>query len=294
MTDSAQVLSRDSYLLFIELRLFWAVAFIYGLSLLLFLFHVFTRLTGPARAGRFLIWTGGVAHAALLTLRAFEAGRFPALTFYEGLMWFSCAAALTYLYNSEAYRGVYLPGAFVAAISFGASLYALFALSPAVEPLSPGLQSRWFAVHVALVFLSYAVLSVSASIEASYLVAAALLRRGRGAYGFTEAMLEDFHALSFRLVSLAFPILTLAIFSGAAWTGKTWGQYRNWEASEIWSIVTWTVFTLYLHSMSRPSTSGARASIFNLMGFACIVMAVLGAGWLAALLGMPGPGAYAL
>ncbi|CAG1065188.1 Cytochrome c biogenesis protein CcsA [uncultured bacterium] len=288
------ILSRDSFLLMAELRLFWLVAAFYAFSLILHLFHVFSRGESAGKTANTLLWVGAVIHVGLITLRTFETGRAPFQTLYESLSFFACSAVLTYLFVSRRWKGIYLPGTLVAALAFGACMYALLSRSPAIEPLSPPLQSWWFEWHVVLAFFSYAVFIVSAAVEISYLAVKPLLKSGDGQYGFRADMLEDFHGTALRLVLFGFPLLTFAIFSGAAWANVAWGRYWSWDPKETWSLITWTVFTLYLHSKAIPSMRGTPASVFNILGFICMLMTFLGVNWLAKLLGIPSMHVYAV
>ncbi|MBI5587112.1 MAG: cytochrome c biogenesis protein CcsA [Deltaproteobacteria bacterium] len=227
---------------------------------------------------------GVIAQAGLIVLRAFEAGRAPFQTLYESLSWFALCASVTYLYESRRWKNIYFPGVFVSALSMGACLYALFAGSPAIEPLSPALQSYWFEWHVILAFFSYAVFAVSASIEAAYLILSPFVKKGGATgYGVNTENIRDFHRSAFRLVLFGYPLLTFAIFSGAAWANNTWGRYWSWDPKETWSLITWTVFTIYLHSKTIPALKGWPASVFNIIGFICVMMAFPGVNWLASL-----------
>jgi cytochrome c-type biogenesis protein CcsB len=295
MLSYEAILSRDSYLLHIELRLFWFIAFLYGLSLVLHVFHAFTRSTLAGRYAHGLLWIGGILHIGLMGLRTFEGGRAPFQTLYETLSLFACSAVITYLHVSGRWAGVRLPGILVSGLSLGASLYSLMSRDPAVEPLSPPLQSYWFEWHVILAFFSYAVFVVSASIEATYLALRPFVKRGGAeGYGLTQENIEDFHSTAFRLVLFGFPFLTFAVFSGAAWANEAWGRYWSWDPKETWSLITWTVFTLYLHARAIPSFRGLPASVFNIIGFICMMMTFLGVNWLAKLLGIPSLHIYAV
>ena len=288
------ILSRDSFLLAAELRLFWLIAALYAFSLILHLFHVITRGASAGKTANSLLWAGALLHIGLLTLRTIETGRAPFQTLYESLSLFACSAVLTYLFVARRWKGIYLPGTLVSALAMGACLYALLSRSPAIEPLSPPLQSWWFEWHVVLAFFSYAVFIVSAAIEISYLVVKPLLRSGDGQFGFQRETLEDFHSTALKLVLFGFPLLTFAIFSGAAWANEAWGRYWSWDPKETWSLITWTVFTLYLHSKAIPSMRGTPASVFNILGFICMLMTFLGVNWLAKLLGIPSMHTFAV
>lgn len=289
------ILSRDTYLLTIEVRLFWFVAGVYGVCLSLYLAHLLTKKTLPGRVANIVLLGGVILHGGMILLRTLEAQRAPFQTLYESLSWFAWTSSLTYLYVGRRWADIYLPGIPVTLLAMGASLYALLTRNPAIEPLSPPLQSWWFEWHVILAFLSYAVFVVSCAVEITYISIKPLLGRGTGlGYGLTLENLEAFHRTSFRLALFGFPLLTFGIFSGAAWANEAWGRYWGWDPKETWSLITWTVFAMYLHSMSIPGWNGRPASLFNILGFICMMMTFLGVNWLAKLLGIPGLHLYAI
>ncbi len=295
MLNYETILSRDAFILSVEMRLFWLIAFGYGLAFILYIFHIVTRGVPAGRAARFVIWIAAFLHVILIIYRTFEAMRAPFQTLYESLSWFACMTAIVYLYVSRDWKKVYLPGVFVSAAAMGASLYALLGRTPAIDPLAPALKSYWFEWHVIFAFFSYAVFVVSAAIEASYLIIRPFLKRGYDrCLGFTPGMMEGFHKKAHRLVLFGYPLLTFTLFSGAAWANEAWGKYWSWDPKETWSLATWTVFTVYLHCMSIERFKGLPASVINLIGFACMLMTFLGVNWLAKLLGIPSLHVYAV
>lgn len=289
------ILSRDAFLLTIELKLFWSIALFYGICLFLFLAHLITKNTSIGKAATDILWANVVLHAALILFRTFEAQRAPFQTLYESLSWFAWSASITYLYAARKWKDVFLAGIPVTLLSMGACLYALLSRNPAVEPLSPPLQSWWFEYHVILAFLSYAVFVVSCGVEIVYLFIKPRLEKGLSyGYGLDLDNIESFHKTSFKLVLFGFPLLTFGIFSGAAWANDAWGRYWSWDPKETWSLITWTVFAMYLHSMTIPKWKGLPASMFNILGFICMMMTFLGVNWLAKLLGIPSLHIYAV
>jgi len=279
----------NSYLLGIELRLFWSATLLYAIGLLLFILQTVMRMDILGKAAKALVFSGLLTGILQLSLRTFETGRFPVHTLHETLAWFALGTVAVYLYSTRRWNGVYLPGIMVSLISSGACFYALTVSTPAIEPLSPMLQSGWFAFHRFCLFFSYALFSVSASVELSYLVLSSLAKKsGRRVYGLTAAELYTFHSSAFRLVLAAYPFLTLSIFSGGVWADATFGRYWSWDANQNWTLITWTLFTVYLHARRVPALSGRTASAFNIFGFASILLATfLGANWLATLFGIP-------
>lgn len=289
------ILSRDAFLLAVELKIFWFVAFLYGVCLFLYLIHLVTKKNSIGKTAEGILWTAVVSHAVLIIFRTIEAGRAPFQTLYESLSWFSWTTSLTYLYVSRRWDNIHLAGIPVTLMSMSGMLYALLSRNPAVEPLSPPLQSWWFEYHVILAFLSYAVFVVSCSIEITYLFIKPRLKQGKSFnYGLDINSIEVFHTASFKLVLFGFPLLTFGIFSGAAWANEAWGRYWSWDPKETWSLITWTVFAMYLHAMTIAKWKGLPASLLNILGFICMFMTFLGVNWLSKLLGIPSLHVYAV
>jgi ABC-type transport system involved in cytochrome c biogenesis permease subunit len=179
----------------------------------------------------------------------------------------------------------------VAAIAAGACFYALLGRSPELRPIPPALQSPWYVWHVVVAFLAYAVFVVSFAVELSQLLWARwFTARGR-LFGLPQ---EGFYRYAHRLVLFGFPMLSFAIFSGAAWAEEAWGRYWSWDPKEVWSLITWTVYAMYLHSKAVPAWRRNLSPALNILGFVCMVMTFLGVNWLAKLLGIPSLHAYAV
>jgi len=294
MSNLETLLSRDAYLLAIEIRLFWFVAIVYGVCLVLYLIHLTTKKTGPGRLGTNTLWLGVITHAGLILLRTFEGQRAPFQTLYESLSWFAWSATATYLCVQSRWRGIHVPGFIIAGIAMAACLYSLLIRSPEIAPVPPALQSPWYEVHVVAAFFAYAVFVVSFSIEVCYLRFKISTPHPKGQSGIFGHVDEEFHRWTHRLVLFGFPFLTFAVFSGAAWANDAWGRYWSWDPKETWSLITWTVYAMYLHTKAVGKWKGMPASILNLIGFVCMIMTFLGVNWLVKLLNIPSMHTYAV
>jgi cytochrome c-type biogenesis protein CcsB len=231
----------------------------------------------------------------------------PFQSLYESLAWFAWMTVVAYLII-EWRRRVRIPGFFVSLVAGGAVLYALLGQSPEIKPLFPALQSTWFFWHVAIAFGSYAIFVVAVSVELSYLMQLGLWKLGErrlptvvwwllrlllwpfrvsGDYGLTRENIARFHRSVHQLVLFGFPMLTFGIMSGAAWANEAWGVYWQWDPKETWSLITWFMFALYLHTRGRPTWKGAPSSVIMILAFACMVTTFVGVSWLAKLFGIP-------
>lgn len=187
-----------------------------------------------------------------------------------------------------------MPGIFVTMLSIAALFLAVNKYSPVVTPIAPALQSPWYFWHVLIAFGAYAVFVVGCSVELSYLIIKALgsAKKSWEDFGLPSADVETFHGLSYKLILLGFPLLTFGIISGAAWADQAWGRYWSWDPFEILSMITWTSFGMYLHSMSIPKWRNLWGSTFCLMGFVAMLITFMGSGFLTRLFGLYSMHAY--
>lgn len=287
------LLDQKVLLLSLEIRLFWLVVGLYLLSLLFHLLYFFepTPPKWGKRATKLLLM-GALLHTMVIFLRTIEAQRPPFQTLYESLSWFAWSGVVTYLFMKRKWRDIFASGFMVTLVALLACLYSLFVLSPEITSLVPALQSGWFLWHGILAFMSYAVFVVAASVEVTCLFFRAS-KNVASRYGLPSASLGLFRKEASRLILFGFPLLTFGIISGAAWANEAWGRYWSWDPKEVWSLITWTVFALYLHCLSLPKWRDLPASLLNLLGFICMIMTFVGINWLSKLLGIPSLHAYA-
>ncbi|HEY9906325.1 MAG TPA: c-type cytochrome biogenesis protein CcsB, partial [Thermosynechococcaceae cyanobacterium] len=82
--------------------------------------------------------------------------------------------------------------------------------------------------------------------------------------------------LSYRIIGLGFPLLTIGIIAGAVWANEAWGSYWSWDPKETWALVTWLVFAAYLHARITKGWQGRRPAILAATGFAVVWICYLG------------------
>lgn len=286
-----EILLRDAFLLGIELKIFWLVALLYGLCFITGIIYLISTDKSVGKALTIGLRVTAVIHTLLILYRTYEGQRPPFQNLYETLSWFAWFANVTYLYAQSRWRDVHLPGLFVAGIAMAACLFSLLTRSPVIAPIPPALQSPWYEAHVITAFLAYAVFTVSFSVEVCYLKFRTSPEETPGIFG---SMDEEFHRWTHRLVLFGFPFLTFAVFSGAAWANDAWGRYWSWDPKETWSLITWTVYAIYLHTKTIGRWKDMPASVINILGLICMIMTFLGVNWLVKLFNIPSLHAYAV
>ena len=82
--------------------------------------------------------------------------------------------------------------------------------------------------------------------------------------------------ISYRMIGLGFPLLTIGIIAGAVWANEAWGSYWSWDPKETWALITWLVFAAYLHSRLTKGWQGRRPAILAASGFLVVWVCYLG------------------
>ena len=82
--------------------------------------------------------------------------------------------------------------------------------------------------------------------------------------------------VSYRMVGLGFPLLTIGIIAGAVWANEAWGSYWSWDPKETWALITWLVFAAYLHARITRGWQGRRPALLAASGFVVVWVCYLG------------------
>nr|AWI68314.1 heme attachment to plastid cytochrome c [Pediastrum duplex] len=87
---------------------------------------------------------------------------------------------------------------------------------------------------------------------------------------------DDLDNLSYRILGVGFPLLTIGILSGAVWANEAWGSYWSWDPKETWALLTWLVFAIYLHTRITKGWQGKKPAIIASLGFFIVWICFLG------------------
>jgi cytochrome c-type biogenesis protein CcsB len=82
--------------------------------------------------------------------------------------------------------------------------------------------------------------------------------------------------ISYRIIGLGFPLLTIGIIAGAVWANEAWGSYWSWDPKETWALITWLIFAAYLHARITRGWQGRRPAILAATGFIVVWICYLG------------------
>ena len=126
-------------------------------------------------------------------------------------------------------------------------------------PLVPALQSYWLWLHVSVTLLGEAFFAVAFVTSLLFLGAEAGAGRTRGRMGRRRG--RQYDDVSYRAIAAGFPLFTLGgLIFGMIWAYRAWGTYWSWDPKEVWSLITWLVFALYLHTRIVMGWKGRRSA----------------------------------
>jgi cytochrome c-type biogenesis protein CcsB len=90
------------------------------------------------------------------------------------------------------------------------------------------------------------------------------------------SLAETLDNISYRIIGLGFPLLTIGIIAGGVWANEAWGSYWSWDPKETWALITWLVFAAYLHARITRGWQGRRPAILAAAGFVVVWVCYLG------------------
>jgi cytochrome c-type biogenesis protein CcsB len=232
----------------------------------------FRRATFGLLIVLWLIHTGGIG---LRWVESYQQGigHAPLTNFYESMVFFGWALALAIIITRIKFKAdiimlLGLPLIFL-------TMASTFLMDHEIEPLIPALQSNWLIAHVVTCFLGYAGFAISFVAALVLIIFHITGSRHESAKG--GKVLDE---IVYKAVLAGYPMLTIGIITGAAWADYAWGAYWSWDPKETWSLITWLVYSAFLHARLARQWKGLRTALLSVLGFAAVLFTYFGVNYL--------------
>jgi cytochrome c-type biogenesis protein CcsB len=251
----------------------------------------------------------------LLLIRWEISGHFPLSNLYESLMFLAWCCTFVYLIYSTSFSISVekILGSITASSALLMNAFATFSLPKEMQqsaPLVPALQSNWLMMHVSVMIISYATLIIGSLLSILFLILNKLSTSKLNLWEKQDNFLSEYSiqtvknitnntiltpkhikyfvdskmtllkinldSLSYRIIGLGFPFLTIGILSGAVWANEAWGSYWSWDPKETWALLTWLVFAIYLHTRLTKGWQGEKPAVIASLGFIVVWFCYLG------------------
>ncbi len=264
------------------------VTFIYFAAFAGYLVRMVSGREFWGRMGTIAASVGLLAQTVALALRWVASyrmgiGHAPLTNLYESLIFFAWAIVALYLTIEWRTKNRSL-GAFVVPVAFLCMAFA--SLSPGInsriQPLIPALQSNWLTTHVLTCFLGYAAFTVAFALGLMVLLKSWQGNPDENAPRFLRLIpaADSLDELIYQSTVLGFVFLTIGIMTGSVWAHYAWGSYWSWDPKETWSLITWLVYAIMLHSRYVRGWRGKRMAVMAIVGFLSVLITYLGVNYL--------------
>ena len=136
-------------------------------------------------------------------------------------------------------------------------------MDPAIGQMMPVLNSPLLSIHVSIIMMSYALLSLTFICGIM-----GICMRSHG---------EELQALSRLFLYPALTCMGFGIFIGAIWANVSWGNYWSWDSKETWALITFMIYAVVVHTQSLPIfRKPLTYHIYITLAFLSIVMTYFG------------------
>lgn len=254
-------------------RLHEVTVLIYAASVLLY-FIDFLHNNQKANKGAFwllaIVW---VLQTIFLFLYMLQTGRFPVLTIFEGLYFYTWVLITLSLMINK-----FLPVDFTVFFTnvLGFIVMAIHTFAPVniqSKVIAQQLVSELLLIHITLAILSYGALTLSFVFSLLYLIQYDLLKRKK--WGKRLLRLGDLTKLehmSYVLALIGVPMLILSLILGLQWAYIKVPNVVWFDPKILGSFLVLIVYSVYLYLKVRKQMYGKTLAYLNLISFLTVLI----------------------
>jgi len=258
----------------LEFVFFWSAVALYGVSAFSYIFGLISRQDKLFLIGMYSALAGFFPHVAAIALRwvAGGAGVNPFITISESISFGVLVAVFLFLLSQFTIKKIRPLGVLVLPVAFILIGWAGTLMKEVASQIAPALQSYWLWTHIVGATTGFASVLIAAGMGVMYLLKE---KNSGGIYEkFPEPATLD--SLSYRYVAAGFIMYGLMIISGAYWSNQVKGNYWNWDPVEVWSLISWLIYGIYLHLRVTMGWRGRKLAWYALLALVVMIVSYWG------------------
>lgn len=255
-----------------ELMLFWIAVSLYGVSTFSYIFGLISRSDKLFAAGLYSALFGFIPHVLAIGFRWSKTGITPFIAIAESLTLGVFMAVLIFLITQFSVKKVKPLGVLVMPVAFVLLGWAGTLLEEVAQTIAPALQSGWIWVHIIGASTGFASVLIAAGLSLLYLL------KEKNPGGIYERLpdLQTIDLFSYRYIAAGFIMYGLMIVSGCFWSDQVKGSYWAWDPVEVWSLVSWLIYGIYLHLRVTFGWRGKKLAWYALIALIAMIVSYWG------------------
>jgi len=211
-----------------------------------------------------------LAHTGVVSAIFLSEHRPPLATVQEAVVFLAWVTGLNYLLVERLFE-LRVAGTFVVPVVALLQLYAA-ALPRQAGPAPEPAESLWVVLHAVVALGGYGAFALACVAAAMYLLQERQLRaKAFRLFYHRLPSLEILDALAFRLVVFGFPLLVIAVVTGALWARRLWGVPWFADPKVPWSLLTVAIYGAYIAARVRLGWRGRKTAYLAVAGFGVVL-----------------------
>ncbi len=254
---------------FSESIFFWMAAVLLALAFLGSLLSLIFKKTGIFKITQELVFVAFGALTILGAIRWTGTAHPPFVTLFESMLtaiWFTLFIYVILTRWFKRFDILVIPVSLFSFLMMGWSS----SLPMEGSPLSQTLTNTWLFIHASFATSGAASFLIAASFSAIYLLGQEKLVSLKK----IAPKMPDYQSLpktTFNFVIFGFILWGVMIVSGSIWAHAAWGRYWAWDPIEVWSLISWLLYALLVHT--RMAFKISRKFFCSLTIFAALLVA---------------------
>ncbi len=256
---------------------FWMATLLAAATFFLTVWGAVMKKAGAVRLGQYLFIVSFLLMTVFGVWRWIGTGHPPFVTRFESMFMSVWFIQLTWLIIHAATRRAAVLLAPVSLVTFLMLGWAS-SMSTEASPLSQTLDNVWLFIHASFATAGAASFLIAASFSTIVLLGEERIAR----WGHIIERLPDRVRLPgsiLNFIILGLILWGVMIVSGSIWANIAWGRYWAWDPIELWSLISWLLFGLVLHTRLTFKLSHRAFCWLTIISALTIVFALWGVGY---------------